>query len=191
VIQIGDEQFRVRHTPGHTLGHACFEFDTPDGLGAFVGDVVLPVYTPNVGGADVRVDRPLEQLLRSLHSLERRQYDCVWPGHRSQITDPNARIREIVDHHVERMERILTILRDEGTADPWEVSSQLFGTLEGVHIMHGPGEAYAHLEHLERNGILERNGREYEIVAEPGGPLDEHVLSEIQIDVTSESNADV
>jgi len=34
------------------------------------------------------------------------------------------------------------------------VSAQLFGSLSGIHILHGPGEAYAHLAHLQAGGIV-------------------------------------
>lgn len=160
-VSAGGFDMRVIHTPGHAAGHACFEFATGDGREAFVGDTILPVYTPNVGGSDTRLDDPLSRYLESLRRLDDREYPRVWPGHRSVIEDPDGRIREIVDHHRERCRRIVSILEDHGPADAWTVSDHLFGELDGIHIVHGPGEAYAHLEYLRNDGVVELTATGY------------------------------
>ncbi|MFC6772029.1 MBL fold metallo-hydrolase, partial [Halorubrum pallidum] len=49
-------------------------------------------------------------------------------------------------------------------ATPWEVSAELFGALSGIHVLHGPGEAYAHLDHLAAAGVAEHDGRRYRLV---------------------------
>lgn len=158
-LGMGDTSLEVLHAPGHAAGLCCFE--TSDGREAFVGDAVLPVYTPNVGGADVRVERPLARYLETLRTIADRDYDRLWPGHRDPIDDPTGRALDIVDHHRERTERIVDVLRENGPADAWTVSSHLFGDLAGIHIMHGPGEAYAHLDHLRREGIVEADDGVY------------------------------
>jgi glyoxylase-like metal-dependent hydrolase (beta-lactamase superfamily II) len=164
-IETGETVLETIHAPGHAAGLCCFEVD--GGREAFVGDAILPVYTPNVGGADVRVDRPLERYLDSLRTLIERDYERVWPGHRDVIEAPSDRAREIASHHRERTERVLEVLDEHGPADAWTVSAHLFGELEGIHVVHGPGEAFAHLDHLERAGALELDGREYVLVSEP------------------------
>ncbi len=165
-IETGEMSLETLHTPGHAAGLCCFGFEGDGGREAFVGDAILPVYTPNVGGADVRVESPLEKYLDSLRKLIDRDYERVWPGHRDAIEEPTERARYIIDHHRERTERVLDMIR-ERPADAWTVSAELFGDLEGIHVMHGPGEAYAHLDHLERADAVERDGREYALVAEP------------------------
>ncbi|KYH27372.1 hydroxyacylglutathione hydrolase [Halalkalicoccus paucihalophilus] len=162
-IETGEMVLEVLHTPGHAAGLCCFVFE---GSEAFVGDTILPVYTPNVGGADVRVEAPLERYLDSLRTLIERDFERVWPGHRDAIEEPTERARYIVSHHRERTERVLAVLED-GPADAWTVSAELFGGLEGIHVMHGPGEAYAHLDHLERAGAVERDGKQYVLTSKP------------------------
>ncbi len=158
-IQIGDTSLTVRHAPGHTDGSALLELDNDDV--AFVGDTVLPVYTPNIGGADARVERPLATYLETLTSIASAGYDRLLPGHRSAIEHPAARAVEIIEHHHHRTERVLQVLEEHGPADPWTVSAHLFGDLHAVHIMHGPGEASAHLEHLHDHGVIDLEGGEY------------------------------
>jgi glyoxylase-like metal-dependent hydrolase (beta-lactamase superfamily II) len=165
-IDVGECDLRVLHAPGHAAGLCCFVFRGDSGREAFVGDAILPKYTPNVGGADIRVDAPLATYLETLDRLADHEFARIWPGHRDVIEAPTARAREIIDHHRERARRVLDILREEGPADAWTVSDRLFGDLEGIHILHGPGEAYAHLDHLDRHGFVTRTGDGYRVTAE-------------------------
>ena len=155
---VGDHDLRVVHAPGHAAGLCLFEFD--GGRQMVAGDALLPVYTPNVGGADVRVDRPLEKYLRTLQAVVDAGYERAWPGHRDPIDDPTGRAEEIVHHHEERAYRVLDALQLLGPCDVWTVSAELFGDLESIHILHGPGESYAHLDHLVRAGaVVETDGQ--------------------------------
>jgi hypothetical protein len=36
--------------------------------------------------------------------------------------------------------------------------------LKEIHILHGPGEAWAHLDHLAHAGVVERDGHRYRLV---------------------------
>jgi glyoxylase-like metal-dependent hydrolase (beta-lactamase superfamily II) len=154
-FDVGETALEVMHTPGHTAGLSSFVMT--DRNEVFTGDAVLPVYTPNVGGADVRVDRPLERYLDALGRIADADFDRAWPGHRDPIDDPTARAEEIVHHHEERAYRVLRALDDLGPASAWKVSDELFGDLENIHVLHGPGEASAHLDHLTRAGAIEKD----------------------------------
>lgn len=158
-IEVAGRTLRTIHAPGHTAGLCCFALEDANEI--LTGDAVLPVYTPNVGGADVRLEEPLAAYLETLEKLAASEFDRAWPGHRDVIGDPAGRARDIIEHHEERTDRVLSVLEDVGPADPWTVSAELFGGLEGVHIMHGPGEAYAHLDHLANQGVLETRGTQY------------------------------
>ncbi len=160
-ISAGDTTLETLATPGHSAGHCSFL--TESRTEAFTGDAVLPVYTPNVGGADVRLENPLEQYLETLETVIDCDLDCAWPGHREPLEEPTARAREIYAHHEQRAFRVLSALDEHGPTDAWRVSAQLFGDLTDIHILHGPGEAFAHLEHLAEQGVLEQEGRAYRL----------------------------
>ncbi|WP_418284233.1 MBL fold metallo-hydrolase [Halorubrum sp. DTA46] len=179
VIEVGGVALEALHLPGHTAGLAGYAFDpreVPDHepVGAsdgspryeelFTGDALLPKYTPNVGGADVRVDAPLAAYARSLARIVERDVDAAHPGHRWRIDDPSRRAAEILDHHRHRTRRVIGVLADGGPATAWEVSAELFGELVEIHVLHGPGEAFAHLDHLEDAGIVARDGTAYRLV---------------------------
>ena len=145
----------VHHAPGHTAGLCCFvPLEHPREV--YTGDALLPEYTPNVGGADVRLEQPLSAYVETLEWFIEADFDVGWPGHRDPIEEPAARARYILTHHEERAYRVATALADAGPADAWTVSARLFGDLSNIHILHGPGEAYAHLEHLRASGAVTR-----------------------------------
>jgi glyoxylase-like metal-dependent hydrolase (beta-lactamase superfamily II) len=157
--------------PGHTLGHAGFVHRRPDGTDLYCGDALLPVYTPNVGGADVRTDDALATYIATLDRIVAAGYTRALPGHRHPIEDPTARALSIRDHHVDRTANVLNVLADGSLYSAWEVSTALFGDLDGIHILHGPGEAGAHLDHLHTKGIIERVDDRYRLL-EPPDELD-------------------
>jgi glyoxylase-like metal-dependent hydrolase (beta-lactamase superfamily II) len=163
-FQAGDRELEVLHLPGHAAGLCGFAFADDAGPEVFSGDAVLPKYTPNVGGADTRVESPLAAYVDSLQRFVERDFDRAWPGHRDPIDEPTARALTILDHHRERTANVVDVLADHGPADAWTVSSHLFGDLENIHILHGPGEAYAHLDHLASAGVVERDGTSYHLV---------------------------
>jgi glyoxylase-like metal-dependent hydrolase (beta-lactamase superfamily II) len=163
-LRVGGVDLTVVHLPGHAAGLCGFEFERGRETEAFVGDAVLPKYTPNVGGADLRVDAPLQQYVESLGRVVDAGWRRAWPGHRDPIDAPADRARTILDHHRERTRRVVDVLDEHGPCDVWTVSAHLFGTLERIHILHGPGEAWAHLDHLSAAGVVERDGHRYRLV---------------------------
>lgn len=154
-ITVDDCSGTVTHLPGHTAGLAGLDFQLTDRRLLFGGDVLLPKYTPNIGGADVRVETPLATYLDTLQTLVSRGYSQVFPGHRDPIDAPASRAAEIIEHHRERAERVFRVVQNDQPVNTWRVSAELFGELEGIHVLHGPGEAAAHLSHLTRHGVLE------------------------------------
>jgi len=150
-ISVGEDEVEVLHSPGHTSGLCCFVH----GETVFSGDALLPVYTPNVGGADVRTTKPLDSYLDTLLRMASRDFEVAYPGHRKPIKEPTERANETVEHHYERSCKIVGVLDENGPCDAWTVGAHLFGSLNAIHILHGPGESYAHLDHMERNGVVE------------------------------------
>lgn len=166
-IEAGPFELAVVHLPGHAAGLVGYVFEREGRREAFLGDAVLPKYTPNVGGADIRVEQPLGSYVASLRRTIDLDLDRAWPGHRGPLIDPSGRARDILEHHEQRTARVLSVLRDGGTMTPWAVSATLFGSLENIHILHGPGEAYAHLTHLEAAGMVRRSPDGYQLVGDP------------------------
>ena len=190
-FDLTEVELEAVHLPGHAAGLSGFEFGGDRGRELLAGDALLPKYTPNVGGADPRVEDPLGTYLDSLGRIIESDYARAWPGHRDPIDDPAGRAREIVAHHRERTERVVSVLRERGAADPWTVSADLFGELENIHVMHGPGEAWAHLDHLEREGFAEkREDGEYELTGAGRELAEDDSALDATFAIVTESNGD-
>ena len=146
------------HTPGHTKGHASLRAEGT----IYLGDVLLPTYTPNVGGSDTRLSDPLEAYLRSLTRLES-MAERGKPGHGSEI-EIRGTIDDARRHHRERARASFRALEtaDRTESTPWQVAQELFGEMRGIHAKFGAGEAAAHLERLAALGIVAAAGRRSE-----------------------------
>ncbi len=153
----GDIQ--VIHTPGHTMGSICLKYN--DTL--FVGDHVLPEISPNVGGGDLKNRGLLRRYLDSLATIRdvcRREPLLVMPGHGQPMESVTERCEELIGHHEDRLDQIITILDCEPELSVYEVASRLFGRMDDFHIILGGAEAQAHLEMLiEQSRVVETDGK--------------------------------
>lgn len=162
------------HTPGHTQGHlALASGDVTDGTASgpwgrrgdrptlFVGDLVLPTYTPNVGGSDTRLADPLTAFLGSISTIEERTSALstivAQPGHGDGVA-LNSRIGIIRRHHRERLRNIAAVFETHERVTPWTVATELFGDMEGIHAKMGAGEAAAHLTFMQKRDVVEQFG---------------------------------
>jgi glyoxylase-like metal-dependent hydrolase (beta-lactamase superfamily II) len=171
-LRFGRDHLTAIHLPGHTAGLCGFVVDREDGPELISGDVLLPHYTPNVGGTDLRLDQPLETYIRTLKLIIEQSFTRVWPGHRDVIESPSERAQEIIEHHRDRARRVYAIVDEHGPVNVWETSIRLFGDLEGIHLLSGVGEAHAHLIHLMNHGIATKGDDGY-TVTEPIHIVDE------------------
>ncbi|MEM4780398.1 MAG: MBL fold metallo-hydrolase [Halalkalicoccus sp.] len=142
------------HTPGHTLGHTSFVA----GGTLLLGDLLLPTYTPNVGGSDTRIDDPLSVYLPAIDRVNAR-FDSGEPGHGTTM-DVDRAVQTVKTHHRERATAAFAAVERMGAATPWAVACDLFGGMDGLHVKFGAGEAAAHLERLAALALLERRGED-------------------------------
>lgn len=147
--QVGGIEFV--HTPGHTAGHASLRTESE----LFLGDLLLPTYTPNVGGSDTRLADPLGRYLESLRRVEATDR-TAYPGHGTTV-DIHSAVPAVRRHHRERAAAAFTAVADaEESPTPWTVATALFGELSGIHAKFGAGEAAAHLRRLAALDVVER-----------------------------------
>lgn len=150
-VGAGGAGLTVVHTPGHTVGSCCYQV----GDRVFTGDTLLPVYTPNIGGADMRLSDPIGTYLRSLRRLANRRYERAYPGHRDPIARPGERVTEIGRHHLSQARRLLEAIEKRGGgADLWTLTQELYVDVADIHVVLGVGETHAHLRHLETLGLV-------------------------------------
>lgn len=153
----GEYKFVVYWTPGHSPGHICF-YD-PTHRVILTGDHVLPSITPNVSYHPQQRGNPLGDYLASLQRLEPLAVDKVLPAHQEDFTDLRGRLREIVQHHHERLDEMYAIIGD-GCATGYHVASNVvwatgtFDTFAPFMRRAALGETLAHLEYAVQEGRL-------------------------------------
>lgn len=155
-FEFGPLRIESRETPGHTAGHSTYLLRDGSDTVAFVGDTMLPELTPNIGGSDIRMNRPLRQYRTTLRRLQEIDPTTAEPGHKNTIRQPAERCGEILRHHEDRERSILEVVRAAGETTVWDISTTLFDDLDGIEVFNATGEVSAHLEELEANGEIDR-----------------------------------
>ena len=154
VIELGESESRVVHTPGHSDFHFVLHDERRRLL--FAGDHLLLQITPNIGLWTYTAPRPLERYLDSLRALRGLEVDLVFPGHGPLFHDLDGRIDELILHHDERLDVILATFGGE-PATPFEIARRVFAEeLTDHQLRFALAETLAHLEHLEGDGRVER-----------------------------------
>lgn len=157
VVRVGQFEFELIWTPGHSPGHLCIY--EPNHKILFTGDHILPTITPNVAIHAQSHGSPLGDYMRSLDIVQDLDVKYVLPAHEFNIKVLKERIIEIHDHHKERLEEMLRCT-DRGGSTAWEVAGRVkwaTGTLDDFEPFMqraAVGETLAHLEYLFEQGQL-------------------------------------
>lgn len=142
------------HTPGHTADHLCL-FDAETGT-LLSGDHVLPTITPHISGLTAHGD-PLTLFFDSLDKIGSfaSEVKVSLPAHGTPFTNTAERVRQIKDHHAERLQKIRDIsVEYDRPATVNEFARHLFSPRAQGSM--ADSEAYAHLEHLRILGEFEQ-----------------------------------
>lgn len=152
-IQIGNFEYELIRTPGHSEGMFCFYQKEHNVL--LAADHILPRITPNISYWYHGDDNPLHSYLTSLVSLQELAVDYVIPSHGEPFRDANTRIDEIIAHHDERLAATLQAVGNGSSV--YEVFQKLFQWQLTIHeIRFAVGETLAHLEYLRKQNLLVR-----------------------------------
>jgi glyoxylase-like metal-dependent hydrolase (beta-lactamase superfamily II) len=158
-IDLGGRELLAMLTPGHSVGHLCFN-DEPHGL-LFAGDVVLPKRLPPVGLYSIDDSKdPIATFFASLERVSELDGTLVLPGHGDAFVGPRADAERIRDHHERRMRSLLDFL-EHGPATVWDAAlaapwTRPWSDLQRFAQLLGLGKVNAHLVALANRGLVER-----------------------------------
>ncbi len=168
-LTIGSCELEIMHTPGHTPGSISIHIG---GGKWIVGDTVLGDITPNIALIDWDTD-PLGDYLESLQRLLRVEPRIMYPGHRSIISNPKERIKELIRHHEQRLREIIDIISNSpvqlnayqiASRMTWDVAYSDWSKFPLSQKYFAVAEALSHLKYLVNRGIIglsARNGIYY------------------------------
>jgi glyoxylase-like metal-dependent hydrolase (beta-lactamase superfamily II) len=139
-------------TPGHSADHCCFWLAAERAM--FTGDHVL-------GRGSTVVEWPggdMAAYLDSLEAVRRLAPERLYPGHGPLVTEPAEKLREYVEHRLERESQVLAALA-AGDRTPAEIVRRVYADVDPA--LHPAAElsVRAHLVKLVGEGrVLDRDG---------------------------------
>jgi glyoxylase-like metal-dependent hydrolase (beta-lactamase superfamily II) len=151
VVTIGNRQFRMVSSPGHSDGHLALYCEAERLM--LCGDAVLMRITPNVGRWSWGDINPLATFLATLQNLKMIPVDLALPGHGPIITQFQERVAQLILHHEERL---IQVERVADGADAYQICTRIFPThdLSSHQLRFAMAETLAHLEYLVSIGRL-------------------------------------
>lgn len=160
MIEVGDFHFQCISTPGHSPGHMCLY--EPNKKILVAGDHILSDITPNIAYW-LEMDDPLNEYLTNLEKVQALEVKIALPGHRRLIHDLHKRIRELQEHHRDRLNEVLTALRDGAKTTlqiapsiTWNITFKCWEEFPPAQKWFAFGETLAHLRFLENQGKVRR-----------------------------------
>ncbi|SNR82695.1 Glyoxylase, beta-lactamase superfamily II [Haloechinothrix alba] len=159
-IPVDGGELEVVGAPGHTRGHITLRHTARDVL--FSGDHILPRITPSLGFEWAPEPQPLRSFLESLTAALAVPDTVLLPAHGPVLDSTHARVRELLQHHEERLELVCRQIRrgggtayDVARAVPWTRHECALDELELDHQMLAVTETGAHLEVLRLRGAVD------------------------------------
>lgn len=154
---LADNVYTVSN-PGHSPGSMSVLLKDTGKL--LTGDHLLPKITPNISFYDRDSDM-LGLYLESLKNTRKLEPSLILPGHRDPFEDGVGRIDEIIKHHGERLNTILSKTKEWSSA--FDVASRIPWSrgraLDSMNLMEmnfAIGEAVTHLTYLANAGYSEK-----------------------------------
>ncbi len=156
-IMVGDDvrisgdgwTIRVIHTPGHAANHLCFALEEEAIL--FTGDHVMGWSTSVIAPPD----GDMAAYLRSLERLIARDQDRLYlPTHGPAIHEPQAHVRQLLQHRRLREATIRRLLATMGEASIAELVTRIYPDLDTRLHPAAAASTLAHLVALVEQGAV-------------------------------------
>jgi glyoxylase-like metal-dependent hydrolase (beta-lactamase superfamily II) len=167
-IEIGSYLFRCVETPGHSPGHMCLYEESKKVL--ICGDHILFDITPNITHWE-QLDNSLKHYLLNLEKVYALDVNLILPGHRIVWNDHRKRIRELQEHHRNRLAEALSALNDGGKTAwevapyiTWDIDCNSWAEFPSVQKFFAVGETIAHLDYLVSEGKVRKGTRSNQIL---------------------------
>jgi glyoxylase-like metal-dependent hydrolase (beta-lactamase superfamily II) len=153
-ISFGAGELLVLHTPGHESGHCCF-YDAADQV-LFSGDHIL-----GYGTSVIRPpDGDMTEYLRSLERLLEFNISLILPGHGPMVGKPEAKIKEYIEHRLQRERQVVDALR-KGRETIGAITEIIYVDVRGPLKNVAEFSVQAHLIKLMREGRVKQVAGRY------------------------------
>lgn len=146
VLELGDGEVRVLDTPGHAPDHVAFVADGH----VVCGDLAAAAGSVVVGAPE----GDMAAYLDSLRQVKEHDPTRLLPGHGPLVDDPAATVDRLVQHRLDREDRVLQAV-ESGASEPDTVLDAAYDKdLSGVRDL-ARATVVAHIEKLAREGQVQ------------------------------------
>ena len=155
-LNLGDLTLEYVHGPGHTVGSMAIYAQEQKAL--FTGDTILGFGTTAINPDDGN----MKQYLETLESFLRYDLNYILPGHGRMISNPQAKIKELAQHRIQRENQIIFAL-EEGPKSLEDLFRGIYSELD--HRLHSQARSQikSHLVKLETEGQVILQSDAYQI----------------------------
>lgn len=156
VLYIGNHKLQVIDVSGHTPGMIAL-YDLQHKT-LFAADHILDQISPNIAYWGDEFSS-LKIFLENLKKIKNLKINTIYPSHRNEMKDHPRRAIELIDHHHERLDEVMTILSNEETAlsasdvaekMKWDFRAPSWQDFPKPQKFFATNEAMAHLEFLHQ-----------------------------------------
>jgi glyoxylase-like metal-dependent hydrolase (beta-lactamase superfamily II) len=156
-VRIGERAWRVVIGLGHSPEHAAL-YCEEDAL-LIAGDMVLPRISTNVSVFDIEpLANPVQWFLDSLKKYRDCKEDTlVLPSHGRPFRELHVRLRQLEEHHQERLSILRSACREKPLTAAQAVPLMFHRDFDTHQMTFALGEALAHLHALWYAGDVRRD----------------------------------
>jgi len=158
-ISFGDGELDVLHTPGHESGHCCF-YEGGDKI-LFSGDNILGYGTAVIHPPDGN----MTDYMKTLERLLGIEMSLILPGHGPLIGKPEAKVREYINHRLERERQVIAALLS-GRHTIGDITQLIYVDVSAALQRVAEFSVQAHLEKLIREGKVKQEGARYLLLSD-------------------------
>ena len=153
-LRLGDVTVEFVHAPGHTYGSLAVFVRERNAL--FAGDNVMGTGTSviNPGEGEIAL------FLRTMEKFVRYDPAIIYPGQGPVVTDPRAKLQELVRHRREREAQIVELLR-QGPKSVDDLFRTIYPRLDARLGHLARNQILSHLAKLENEGRVSASGERF------------------------------
>ena len=149
IFELNDVNITAIHTPGHMGNHMCFQYDKILFSGDHIMDWSTSMISPPYGD--------LTQFMDSCRLLQTKQFDLFLPGHGDPVSNPNERLKFIINHRLQREDQIFSTI-SKTPMSMYEITASVYKDLDKSLFQAAIRNVFAHLIDLNARGLVKFTG---------------------------------
>ena len=146
---------KVVHTPGHASNHLCYILEEEEFI--FTGDHIMNGSTVVIGPPDGN----MKQYLDSLEKLKQFKLSKIAPGHGEVLDSPHQVAEWIINHRLQREEKVASALKEATKGNPESLVSRVYDDVDSSLFPIAKASLLAHLIKLEEDNVASKEGDDY------------------------------